>query len=105
MRQFGARHLNLKGSITLKFGTRSQYLCGFCASSLPVLTGSDDARWRRRLAQKCGNRWRREHDGLVFKTRRHEDCRLRQLTLMPWYKLRLIKIVPTGDSGTRRKYC
>src|ERR1039457_4831855 len=35
-------------------------------------TDSDDARWRRPLAQKCGNDWRKEHHDMVRETSRRQ---------------------------------
>jgi len=44
-------------------------------------TDSDDARWRRRLAQG-------RHHGLILETMRHVAPRLRHTTLRAWRKLR-----------------
>ena len=36
------------------------------------IAGSNDARWPRPLAQKCGNFWRKEHHDLVRDTSRRQ---------------------------------
>lgn len=96
-------------SVTWKNCARTQRCHGVTRIVTISCTDSNDARWRRQLAKTIGagkrsDRWRREHRGLVRETRRRVDLRMRHLTLLAWRKLRLTeKIVPTGDSGTRRK--
>ena len=84
MRQTLGRHGDFRGSGTGKTAPETNAGVGLSASSLPVRTGSNDARWRRQLAQKGGKCWRGGRHGWVHETTRHKDPRMHYLTLRAW---------------------
>lgn len=55
-------------SVTWKNCARTQRCHGVTRIVTISCTDSDDARWRRPLAQKCGNDWRRKHHEMVHET-------------------------------------